>query len=160
MSLLWFRRSRRNDAKQEPEPAPVGAAEPARQVRAPLHIRNLLLLNLQPAEGIDRIEFAPPLGSRAAVVRAIQAAVPGMQFNDGRGELAADDHHVSIDLGADDPVRAAVAAADGDSGIDMLRGLLQSSRWRAYAPRAGVFVELDALDLFALPGGPPRREGS
>ena len=43
MSLLWFRRSKRRDAKQEPPPS-----EPevplAPQVRAPLRIKGLLLL--------------------------------------------------------------------------------------------------------------------
>jgi hypothetical protein len=27
---------------------------------------------------------------------------------------------------------------------------MQRARWRAYVPKAGVFVEPDALDLFAL----------
>jgi hypothetical protein len=151
MSLLWFRRSRRTEAKQQPEAAHVEAQEPSPQPRAPLRIRNLLLLNLEPSAGRERIESAPPLGSRASVVNTVEGVVPGIQFSDGRGELATGDHRVTIDLGREDPVAAAVATAEGDSGIEMLRALLQQSRWRAYAPRAGVFIEADALDLFALP---------
>jgi hypothetical protein len=37
----------------------------------------------------------------------------------------------------------------------MLRSLLERQGWRAYAPRAGVFIEPDALDLFALPDDAP-----
>jgi hypothetical protein len=152
MGLSWFRRSRRNDAKPKPEPAaemPVSS----RQVRAPLRIRGLLLLNLQPADGTAHIETAPPLGSRARVIGAIEAVVPGIRFTDGHGELTGEGHHVTLDLGADDPVHALVAAAEGDGGLEILIALLRETGWRAYAPRSGVFIEPDALDLFALPDG-------
>jgi hypothetical protein len=155
MGLLWFRRSRRNDPKEEPpveEPAPAARQEPA-----PLRIRGLLLLNLQPSDGRDRIEAAPPLGSRREVVSTIQGAVPGIQFSDGRGELAAVDHRITFDLGAHDPVQAAVAAAEGDAGVEMLGALLRRTGWRAYAVRAGVFIDPDALELFALQDAPPVR---
>jgi hypothetical protein len=134
-------------------------AEPVRQARAPLSIRGLLLINLKPSDGAAEIETAPPLGSRADVIGTIRSVVPNIAFSDGRGELNATDHRMTIDLGAHDPVHAAVVAAEGDSGIELLRALLERARWRAYAPRAGVFFEPDALDLFALPDGlsPPHR---
>jgi hypothetical protein len=110
----------------------------------------LLLLNLHPSDGMTEIETSPPLGSRARVIGAVRTAVPGIQFTDGRGELTGDDHRVTIDLGADDPVRAIVAGAEGDNGIEMVMALLQQTGWRAYAPRAGVFVPADGLFLFAL----------
>jgi hypothetical protein len=157
MSPGWFRRSRENDPP--PEAIPDGAAGPPaqarpRQQRPPLHIRNLLLLNLRPQDGIEQIETAPPLGSRAAVVGTIHAVAPGIRFDGDRGELAGEDFRITIDLGAEDPVRAAVAAADGDAGIEILRALLERSRWRAYAPKSGVFIGADAIDLFALPQTP------
>jgi hypothetical protein len=152
MGLSWFRRSRRNDAKQA---SAVDMPALSRQARAPLRIRGLLVLNLQPADGIAQIETAPPLGSRAGVIDAIAAVVPGIRFTDGHGELAGEGHHVTLDLGAGDPVHALVAAAEGDGGIEMLIALLRQTGWRAYAPRAGVFIEPDALDLFALPDGAP-----
>jgi hypothetical protein len=158
MALLWFRRSRQKaedgrDAPVEP-PAAAGSESPLapRQQRAPLHIRGLLLLNLKPTEGTEQIETAPPLGSRAVIIDAMQSALPGIAFDAaGRGEIAGDDHRVAIDLGPHDVVHAAVASAEGDAGIEMLRTLVQSCGWRAYAARAGVFIEPDALDLFALP---------
>ena len=164
MALLWFRRSRRNQPKAQQEPPPPESAqEPEqlaapKQVRPPLRIRGLLLLNLQPTDGTGQIETAPPLGSRDAVIRAVETAAPGVQFDDaGRGEVGGDDHRITIDVGREEPVYAAVASVEGDTGIDRLRTLMQRERWRAYAPRAGVFVEPDALDLFALPDSSPSR---
>jgi hypothetical protein len=160
MGLLWFRKSRAKDAKSEPEPEPQPQpAAPARQARVALRLGGLLLLNLQPDDGIDQIEAAPPLGERARVIDAVQAAVPGISFGvDGKGELVSTDHRVAIDLGRDTTVHAAVAAVEGDTGIELLRSLMERQGWRAYAPKAGVFIEPDALDLFALPDGSPRRE--
>jgi hypothetical protein len=158
MGLLWFRRSRRNEPKEEAQRAveePVSSS--ARQELAPLRLRGLLLLNLQPSDGRDRIEAAPPLGSRHEVITTIQGAVPGIQFSGGRGELVADDHRVTLDLGAHDPVQTAVAAAEGDAGVEMLGVLLRRAGWRAYAVRAGVFIEPDALELFALQDTRPAR---
>jgi hypothetical protein len=34
--------------------------------------------------------------------------------------------------------------------VDLLRLLMERHGWRAYVPKAGVFVEPDALDLFGL----------
>ena len=150
MALLWFRRS-----KRQPDTSAESKKDHAapRQVRAPLHIRGLLLLNLKPNDGMEQIETAPPLGSRDTVIRAVQSAMPGITFDEaGRGEVAGHDHRIAIDLGPHAVVHAAVASAEGDAGIDMLRTLVQTQGWRAYAARAGVFIEPDALDLFALPG--------
>ena len=159
MSLLWFKRSRKGEPKtqqQESSTAPP-AAPPALQ-RAPLRIRGLLLLNLQPTDGTEQIENAPPLGNREHVVRSVAAAAPGITFDAaGRGELRGNDHHITIDLGRDELVHAAVASAEGHIGIEALRRLLQREGWRAYAPRVGVFIEPDALDLFALPDAVPPR---
>lgn len=158
MGLLWFRRSRAKDAKSEsvPDPRPVASA---RQARVPLRLDGLLLLNLQPNDGIDQIEAAPPLGNRTEVIDAVQAVVPGISFGvDGKGELVSTDHCVKVDLGSESLVHAAVASVEGDTGIEMLRSLMERQRWRAYAPKAGVFIEPDALDLFALPDD--RRRGN
>ena len=149
MGLLWFRRSRGKEAKQEPEAQPVAAPS---QARVPLKLRGLLLLKLKPSDGIDQIEYAPPLGDRDSVVRALESWVPGISFDaEGKGELAGSDYRLSLDLGRHPQVHAAVAAAEGDAAIEMLRALLERGGWRAYAPRANVFIEPDALDLFALP---------
>ena len=149
MGLLWFRRSRSKEAKQEPEApqSPVPA-----QTRVPLRLRGLLLLNLKPSDGVDEIENAPPLGDRETVISSVQSLVPGIWFDaEGKGEVEGTDHRLSLDLGRHPQVHAAVASAEGDAAIEMLRGLLARKGWRAYAPRANVFIEPDALDLFALP---------
>jgi hypothetical protein len=166
MALLWFRRARRRAEAAEETPAdretteePQEAAPESagvQQARAPLSIRGLLLLNLKPHDRLEHIETAPPLGPREAVERAVRAAAPGIEFDAaGRAELRGSGHRLSIDVGRDDPVAAAVAAAEGDAGIEMLRSLVRAQGWRMYAARAGVFVEPDALDLFALPDDRP-----
>ena len=159
MALKWFRRAKQPEPAPPPEDQrPPRAVSGQRQERVPLRIRGLLLLNLQPSDGTEQIETAPPLGSRDAVMRTVEAAAPGIRFSNGRGELRGDDHALAIDLGGDDPVRAAVASAEGDAGVEMLRAVLERGHWRAYAAKAGVFIEPDALDLFAMPDvSPPAR---
>lgn len=157
MSLLWFRR-KRDETKRDAELAADASVQPQSQTRAPLRIRHLLLLNLAPSDTAAHIETAPPLGSRDEVVRAIAEAIPGIRFDGAAGEAAGDGHRVTVDIGRDDPVHAAVATAEGDAGLERLQQLLERTRWRAYAPREGKFIEPDALDLFALsepPGASP-----
>ena len=149
MGLLWFRRSRGKETKQEAE-APRAAAPP--QSRLPLKVRGLLLLKLKPTDGIDQIEKAPPLGSRDEVITALRGRVPGIVFDaEGRGELSGTDHRLAFDLGRHQDVHAVIAEAEGDAAIELLRGVIQREGWRVYAPKAGVFIEPAALDLFALP---------
>ncbi len=64
-----------------------------------------------------------------------------------------------LDIGSHTQVHAAVASAEGDTAIELLRSVLEREGWRAYAPRAGVFIEPDALDLFALPDDAPPTRG-
>ena len=110
-----------------------------------------MLLNLRPNDGLEQIETAPPLGRRDQVMAALQNAVPGMTFDaEGRGELREPDCRLMIDLGRGALVHTAVVAAEGDAAVDLLRSIMERARWRAYVPKAGVFVEPDALDLFAL----------
>ena len=148
MGLLWFRRSKAKET-EEVAPSPVPAAPG--QARAPLRLHGLLLLNLRPSDGPEHIEKAPPLGGRDEVIVALQALAPGITFDAaGRAEYRRDNYRLSIDLGRADPVPAAVAAADGDTAVDLLRLLMERQGWRAYVPKAGVFVEPDALDLFGV----------
>ena len=172
MGLLWFRRSRK-DGQHEPEPAeaappsPSIAPPPPPQARphgrGPLRLRGLLLLNLGPADGLEQIEKAPPLGHRDEIKARLRTVAPDMAFDaDGRGEFRSSDCRLTVDLGRGHLVHAAVAAAEGDAAVDLLRSIMAQERWRAYAPRAGVFIEPDALDLFAMSDeirSNPLREG-
>src|SRR5215203_5957833 len=149
MGLLWFRRSRGKETKQE---ADVMPATSQFQARVPLKLRGVLLLKLTPADGVEQIETAPPLGPREQVIRVLQEWVPGLAFDaDGKGEISGADHRLAFDIGRHAQVHAAVAAAEGDTGLELLRTIIERGGWRAYAPRAGVFIEPEALDLFALP---------
>jgi hypothetical protein len=153
MGLLWFRRSRGKETKPEPE---VQSDARQFQARVPLKLRGLLLLKLRPNDGLDQIEKAPPLGSRQEVIRVLQDCIPGISFDaQGKGEVSAADHRLMLDIGSQAQVHAAVASAEGDTAIELLRSVLEREGWRAYAPRAGVFIEPDALDLFALPDDAP-----
>jgi hypothetical protein len=159
MGLLWFRRSKKDgphEADSAPETAaPVASIAPPPPARAqtpgPLRIRGLLLLNLAPADGREQIEKAPALGQRDEVIARLRDVVPGMTFDaDGRGESQSRGCRLTLDLGRGNLVHAAVAAAEGDEAVELLRSVMERQRWRAYAPRAGVFIEPDALDLFGL----------
>lgn len=153
MPQSWFRRAKRGRSEQDAATEPA-APRDAPEATPPLRLRHLLLLNLRPSDGPAEIESAPPLGASADVVRTIQEAMPGIRFNGGQGEVAGEGHRVTIDLGPHDPVAAAVVAADGGPGMEMLRALMRHSHWRLYAPRAGMFIEPESLDLFArAPGG-------
>jgi hypothetical protein len=148
MGLLWFLRSK---AKEVEHVAPPSAPAAPPRPRVPLRVRGLLLLNLKPNDGLEQIETAPPLGRRDAVIAALQSVAPGMTFDaDGRGVLREHDYRLIIDLGRGPLVHAAVVAAEGDGAVDLLRSVMERARWRAYVPKAGVFVEPDALDLFGL----------
>ena len=153
MGFSWFRRSPPRGGALDAPAAPLVASAEAPALRQPHdlpRIRHLLLLNLQPSDGPAQIERAPALGSRAAVVSTIEAAVPGIRFDGARGAIGEDGQTLVVDLGADDPVPAAVVHAEGDAALERLRALLKHARWRGYAPKAGIFVEPEALELFAL----------
>lgn len=149
MGLLWFRRSKPKEAPQRPEPElpPVAPI----QARVPLRLRGVLLLNLKPTDGPEQIEKAPPLGRKDEVVMALRGVAPGMTFDaNGKGELIERDHRLTVDIGTANPVPAAVATAEGEAAVEMLRMVMEREGWRAYVPKSGVFVEPDALDLFSL----------
>lgn len=110
------------------------------------HLRGVMLLNLPPGVGPDAIEDAPPLGTRAEVANAIDVVFPLVVFGtDGRGTFARHDTLVTFDIGRYDPVATVVLDARGGTAIADVMTLLRTTGWRAFAPRAGVFLALEQL---------------
>jgi hypothetical protein len=141
-------------AEDEPTPAPpdLPPAQPAPAAATP-RLRGLLLLRLPPSANASDIENAPPLGTREAVERRIAELVPGIRFDEsGQGSVAGPDHLLVVDLGPDPLVPTAVARAEGQEGIELLKTLLTSAGWRAYSPRTASFVDPDRLHAAAAPG--------
>ena len=115
---------------------------PAQDSGQPGHLRGVMLLNLPPGAGRDAIEDAPPLGTRAEVADAIDAVFPLVVFGaDGRGTFARHDNLVTFDIGRYDPVATVVLNARGGTAIADVMALLRTTGWRAFAPRAGVFLD-------------------
>lgn len=118
-----------------PLAAPVGAAGQPRLPR-------MMLLNLGPADGADRIEQAPPLGERDEVKRIIATLWPAIVFDgEGRGETQLDEGRVTIDLGAGETVWTAVVDARGAAAAGALQTLVDETGWRIFVPKTGSFVE-------------------
>lgn len=133
-------------------PPDLPPARPAPAAAAP-RLRGLLLLRLPPSANASDIENAPPLGTREAVERRIAELVPGIRFDEsGQGSVSGPDHLLVVDLGPDALVPTAVARAEGDEGIELLKTLLTSAGWRAYSPRTASFVDPDRLHAAAAPG--------
>ena len=114
----------------------------------------LMLLNLDPLASLDAIESAPPLGSREDVTRMLHGLMPDLEV-DGRrhGRLTWPGGAVVLDIGAADPVQTAVIRARGRQGIVLVRSVLEMTGWRAFAPKHGRFVDIDAIDEIAAGRG-------
>ena len=129
------------------------AEAPRFQVRVPLRLRGLLLLKLKPDDGLEQIEKAPPLGAATRTSSGRCRTGPGhlVRCAGQRRSLEPPTIAWRSTRAAATQVHAAVASAEGDTAIELLRACMEREGWRAYAPKAGVFIEPDALDLFALP---------
>lgn len=96
------------------------------------------------------IETAPPLGSRTDVIASIVAIAPEMTFNErGVGVATGDGYSLSIDVGPRDPVAAAVANAEGELAVALLREILETCSWRGYLPKLGAFVDASRVEDLA-----------
>lgn len=127
-------------------PPPVVAVSPARGIAGP-RVSGVLLLNLQPLEGREAIERAPPLGPRDEVEAAIARAIAGMKFDAaGRGLAASDTGSVSIDLGPGPVAFTAVLEGRGPDVHRAMRAIVADTGWRLYQPKRGTFLEPADLD--------------
>ena len=129
-------------------PAPAVVASPEENhVRLP----RVMLLKLDSAAGPEAIEAAPPLGSRNDVTALLREVFPDLEIDQaGRGAHEGPDHALAVDLGRDDTVYTAILDARGQTGITALRWVLETTGWRAFVPKAGRFVEADALEDLAI----------
>jgi hypothetical protein len=141
--------------RTKPRPETVAAAAPperppvdARFAADPIALPRLLLLNLGAAAGPDAIELAPPLGERREVVRILCAAVPDLRSGPG-GVLARSDNSLTLDSGSQDPVAAVAVDARGEAGVALVKEILLTTGWRAFAPKTGLFVSVDELAAIA-----------
>jgi hypothetical protein len=114
----------------------------------------LMLLNLDPLASLDAIESAPPLGSREDVTTMLHALMPDLELDRRRhGQLTWPGGAVVLDIGAADPVQTAVIRARGRQGIVLVRSVLEMTGWRAFAPKYGRFVDIDAIEEIAAGRG-------
>jgi hypothetical protein len=129
-------------------PAPaVRASSDDNHVRLP----RVMLLKLDSAAGPEAIEAAPPLGSKTDVTALLREVFPDLEIDQaGRGAHEGPDHALAVDLGRDDTVYTAILDARGQTGITALRWVLETTGWRAFVPKAGRFVEADALEDLAI----------
>lgn len=120
--------------------------ETAAPAAAPPRLRGLMLLNLPADAGVDAIEMAPPLGTRAEVVRTLEGTMPALQMDDsGRGMFKGPGCTIAVALGPSELVATAVLDAQGEGALAVIPALLAATGWRAYAPRRGAFVEAGQL---------------
>jgi hypothetical protein len=139
--VLTRRRSKTRRAAPAPAPAPALAPALAPHPTVP-SVRGIMLLNLPPEAGAEAVEIAPPLGARDEVLDRLGTVMPGISSDAyGLCLYSRPDHAITIDLGRDEPVATAVVDAQGDEAIAAVRTLLETTGWRAYAPRLGRFVE-------------------
>jgi hypothetical protein len=127
---------------------PAASAQSEPPPEAPRDVlRGLMLLNLPASAGPAAIETARPLGSRADVLRKLEAAMPGIHMDEGgRCSLNQPDRAIAVALGPSDPVATAVLDARGRDALTPIRSLLAVTGWRVYAPKRGVFIDPAQLE--------------
>jgi hypothetical protein len=121
----------------------------------PASLPRLLLLALDVSAGLEAVEGAPPLGSRADVVAILRAVISDLGFDQTGNILARPDGSIRIDLGPQDPVPTAVLEARGEAGVALVKEVLIMTGWRAFAPKTGLFVgaaDLEAQAVLAAEG--------
>jgi hypothetical protein len=123
-----------------PAPAYVPPSAPAVSVALP----RLLLLNLDASAGPESIEKAPALGVRREVIARLSSAIPELGVEDS-GRVLSRPNSIRIDLGSQDPVLAATIEARGEAGVALVKEVLLTTGWRAFAPKTGLFVTVDEL---------------
>ena len=106
-----------------------------------------MLLQVGPDAGLEQIESAPPLGTRTEVLARLRDVLPDVELGaDGRGTHTGPDHTVTFDAGPDDVVHTLVVDAAGQTGVSLVRWLMEGTGWRGFVPKRGSFVDPDQLE--------------
>jgi hypothetical protein len=101
----------------------------------------MMLLNLPASAGVEAIEHAPALGTRAEVMDRIARALPGLHFGeDGHAAWAGHDWSLGVSVGAQDPVWTVTVEVRGASAAELAHRLATRTGWRVYVPKRGAFM--------------------
>jgi hypothetical protein len=107
----------------------------------------VMLLNLPADAGPEAIEGAPPLGERSDVIALLSRIVAGLSFDaGGTGTINRREFQLTIDVGPTTPIYTVVLDARGAAALQMIKRILEQTRWRAFAARTGEFITPERLN--------------
>jgi hypothetical protein len=129
----------------------AGATRADTPISTGVRLPALMLLNVTATAQPADIEAAPPLGPKDQVMARLREVLPDLEVDEkGRSHHTGPDHSVHLDIGAHQIVHTIVLEAAGETGISLVRWLLDITGWRAFVPKSGRFVEADGLDALAV----------
>jgi hypothetical protein len=121
-----------------------------RKAKSDIFLPSIMLLDVGRDAGLEQIESAPPLGTRAEVLARLRDVLPDLELGpDGRATHTGPDHTVTFDAGADDVVHTLVIEASGRTGVSLVRWLMEGTGWRGFVPKRGSFVDPEGLEELA-----------
>jgi hypothetical protein len=136
-----------------PGPEVVLAAEEevaereGRKAEGGVSLPSIMLLQVGRDAGLEQIESAPPLGTRAEVLARLRDVLPDLELGaDGRTTHTGPDHSVTFDAGPNDVVHTLVVEASGRTGVSLVRWLMEGTGWRGFVPKRGSFVDPEGLE--------------
>lgn len=129
-------------------PKPVLAVARAAPL-LPVMLPRLLLLNVDVLSGPEAVESAPPLGSPSEVRAILCGVIPDLAFGENTRVLQRPDRSIRFDLGPHDVIATVVVEVRSEAGMALLKEVLLRTRWRAFAPKTGLFVSTDDLESLA-----------
>src|SRR5438132_10847626 len=89
------------------------------------------------------MDFAAPLGTRAALSARIVELLPGTAFDgDGRGTFRRGGYQIRFEYAGLEPTSIEVALERAE-GFTALKRLVEKTGWQAVDPAGGVFIDLD-----------------
>lgn len=138
-------RAEAHEGSERRQDAAKGGA--GRSAEGGISLPAIMLLQVGPDAGLEQIESAPPLGTRAEVLARLRDVLPDVELGaDGRGTHTGPDHTVTFDAGPNDVVHTLVVDAAGHTGVSLVRWLMEGTGWRGFVPKRGSFVDPDQLE--------------